>query len=700
MSEKLHPGMVAQLHRLREEQERRNSQRGLEGKLVEPSPQEVSAILGLPVDGILDLGMFDQTKIIGEGSFSTVYKATGPKEGDVAIKEFRLAVGEGETFDRKRELFQREARLYQDLGEHPQIPTLFGVGAHRSDRGSLKLYHPGLVMQYVDGLSLAQRIERGEQFSPEEIRNILLQALNPLEAIHHGNSVPRYHRDIKPENLKLSSDGKLHVLDFGSVRDEILATLGGTIGVGSLAEAHPEQFSGNPSFRTELYALGRTLYQTVIGRRLKPREKFSAEKLMQTNLDPQMKEVIALLCDPELSHGPQDVRELRTYLDGESPLEIVSSEKVIDRAEGLRKEIASLQQDKLGLYGIESTVSTMLLGGMGMVLTPVIEASIGTGLSAEESMIYGTLIGVGIGLATGPIHALRNRIRRKNLESKVDRIEAGEVEDKDKITKWEAYKFTSDLGITIALGALGYDWLTPETVSPDWYTGLVMPFAIFSPVTRIISTLALRQERLESAVKHTKPLGQKVRELVARYSSLMTFDTKYEILARLALTDDTSQMEIVYKGAWSLNKEVRKLAKDMVEEYDRTTGFSGTILNETRQRCIGSSIDETYFTMRERKRLEYLEERCVTNNTDGLTPDVLFRLVMYEHRAHRIGVLLNEMLLSLEEHGDFRDTRAYKGLFDKSQLGSFGRSGEDKRLPVISKNIVQKKIHFYKGDKQ
>lgn len=285
---------------------------------------KISAVLRIPYHEIIDLTQLEFEEKLGSGSFSDVYRATTQTQETVAVKIYHLGIGlkDANDYNKRREAFFREKRSLEDLTPTEQIPKFFGVAATPKERGKFAEFEPALIMEYIDGITLEDSIKEKKHFSSEEIRDIAEQALSPLEKIHHGNSIPRYHRDIKPANLKKSSSGLLYLLDFGSMRDEIIGSMGGTMAMGTPAYAHPQQvYAGKPTFRTELYSLGRTLYAISVGERLEEKE-YSLEKLKQTNLDTKLKEIIAALCDQDLTKGPQHVRELREWLENRVVIDV------------------------------------------------------------------------------------------------------------------------------------------------------------------------------------------------------------------------------------------------------------------------------------------------------------------------------------------------------------------------------------------
>jgi len=322
----------------RKEDERRREGEGRAGTLsttssglvlpqrVEDPVEEIRTILRVDDDTpvvVLDDYEYDELPI-GSGSFSEVYRAVNPEGLVRAIKEFRLGIGarDHRTYAERRKLFGREFRAYRSLGGHEQIPDFHAIGGRLTRDGRFRIFQPGIVMGYVDGKTLADGLKAKEEFSPDEVRDVLMQSLSPLSEIHHGNSVPRYHRDLKPANLKRSSSGRLYVLDFGEIRDSLLRTGGhsGTLDRGTLGYAHRLQLEGEPSFRTDLYSLGRVLYAIATGRDLRSSDRFERKLIDRTNLDSQMRDVIQMLCDESLG-GIQDVASLEDYL-GRKPIEV------------------------------------------------------------------------------------------------------------------------------------------------------------------------------------------------------------------------------------------------------------------------------------------------------------------------------------------------------------------------------------------
>jgi serine/threonine protein kinase len=186
-----------------------------------------------------------------------VYRARDTRlNRDVAIKV---------ALERFSERFEREARVIASLN-HPNIYTLYDVGPNY------------LVMELVEGPTLAERIHQGAIPFPEAVR-IAMQIADALEAAHEKGVI---HRDLKPGNVKIKSDGAVKVLDFGLAKaggnpmaaseDSPTLTIGETqagVILGTVAYMAPEQAKGKPvDKRADIWSFGVVLYEMLTGKRL------------------------------------------------------------------------------------------------------------------------------------------------------------------------------------------------------------------------------------------------------------------------------------------------------------------------------------------------------------------------------------------------------------------------------------------------
>jgi serine/threonine-protein kinase len=214
------------------------------------------------------LGVYDVVDQIGAGGMGEVFRARDTRLGrDVALKVLPDRV----SADRDRtSRLEREARALAALN-HSNIAAIYGLE-------DLAAAQPGeapgiaLVMEFVDGETLADRLARGP-LAREDALAIASQIADALEAAHERGIV---HRDLKPANVKITSGGVVKVLDFGLAKvlaeasdDDatLTATKAGTI-VGTPAYMAPEQAQGKPADqRADIWAFGAVLYEMLAGTR-------------------------------------------------------------------------------------------------------------------------------------------------------------------------------------------------------------------------------------------------------------------------------------------------------------------------------------------------------------------------------------------------------------------------------------------------
>jgi hypothetical protein len=151
------------------------------------------------------------------------------------------------------ELFEREAAVLRQL-EHPGVPRVFESFEVEDELG-LRFC---VVQELLPGRSLAAWIADGWHVREEQVVDIAEQALDILSYLHTRDP-PVVHRDIKPENILLGDNGKVSLVDFGSV-GLLHAQAGGAGTVaGTFGYMAPEQASGNAGPAADLYSLGATL---------------------------------------------------------------------------------------------------------------------------------------------------------------------------------------------------------------------------------------------------------------------------------------------------------------------------------------------------------------------------------------------------------------------------------------------------------
>ncbi|MES4887843.1 serine/threonine-protein kinase [Streptomyces sp. NPDC096012] len=209
--------------------------------------------------GSLIAGRYRIKNLIGRGGMGVVWLAHDENLGrDVALKTMNVDPAlTDEQRARDAERFRREAQAVARL-DHPGLATVYDLGEENGARF--------LVMQYVLGPALDDRIAEEGSLSVEETASIGVQIASVLGSVHARDVV---HRDLKGSNVVIRTDGVVKVLDFGVAAfldpDSTSLTTTGER-PGSLECMAPEQIRGQPvDARTDLYALGCLLYAMLTG---------------------------------------------------------------------------------------------------------------------------------------------------------------------------------------------------------------------------------------------------------------------------------------------------------------------------------------------------------------------------------------------------------------------------------------------------
>jgi serine/threonine protein kinase len=199
-----------------------------------------------------EIGRYSLLERIADGGMGTVYKARDTTNGEmVAIKLLR----EGD--ERAVARFEQEIAVTLQLS-HPHL--IRGL-QHGYIEGSMFF-----VMEYVDGITLGERIEQQGRLVEKEAINLIVQVAGALHYMHFKGVI---HRDVKPDNILLSRSGNAKLADLGLIKNtglDLSLTRSAT-GLGSPNFMAPEQFSDakDATAAYDVYSLGATLYMAVTG---------------------------------------------------------------------------------------------------------------------------------------------------------------------------------------------------------------------------------------------------------------------------------------------------------------------------------------------------------------------------------------------------------------------------------------------------
>ena len=205
-------------------------------------------------------GRYRLVQVVGRGGMGAVWQAHDTLLGrDVAVKQIWIPGADDELADPGVPLVRRALREAQAAARlrHPGVVVVYDVVTERG--------RPWLVMELVNGRSLARAIAEHGLLTEQETARVGLRVLEALQVAHRAGII---HRDVKPANIMLEDTGRVVLTDFGiAVIDDATALTATGQMVGSPAYLAPERINGRPAAAaSDLWALGVTLYTAVTGR--------------------------------------------------------------------------------------------------------------------------------------------------------------------------------------------------------------------------------------------------------------------------------------------------------------------------------------------------------------------------------------------------------------------------------------------------
>lgn len=200
---------------------------------------------------------------LGQGGFGRTFVARDehlPGRHRCVVKQLKPQATDPLTLKAARRLFETEAQVLYQLGNHDQIPRLFAYFEENKE-----FY---LVQELIDGDNLSKEFAPGQKLSEHGVISLLREILEILEFVHQQNVI---HRDVNPRNLiRCKQDDKLVLIDFGAVKQVSTQIINGgktsfTIAIGTPGYRPSEQANGNPRLSSDIYAVGMLGIQALTG---------------------------------------------------------------------------------------------------------------------------------------------------------------------------------------------------------------------------------------------------------------------------------------------------------------------------------------------------------------------------------------------------------------------------------------------------
>jgi serine/threonine-protein kinase len=248
----------------------------------------------MQLEGYTDLAQ------IGRGGMATIYRAHQTSLNRTVAIKFLSAE---HLWDRQaQELFDQESLVIAQLN-HPNIIHIF-------DRGFTAGGRPYFVMEYVQGQTLAEKIQ--QTTLPPLARVMLSMQISSGLAYAHKNGV--IHRDIKPANLLIDDEGHLRILDFGIAWLNARGNPDGNEVLGTPDYMSPEQFTAPASVSplSDVYSLGAVMYQLFLGK--KHVDDIKNWQASLVSLQPKLAELIQQCLEIEPANRPASAEEVRLRL--------------------------------------------------------------------------------------------------------------------------------------------------------------------------------------------------------------------------------------------------------------------------------------------------------------------------------------------------------------------------------------------------
>ena len=310
-------------------------------------------------------------EVLGRGGSGTTYSAKlleqpsqVPSESSsqpiVAIKALPL---QGLTDWEPIECFETEVQVLAKL-DHPAIPKY--LEHFYIDTPQNRIFC--IVQEFAEGQSLAERVKQGWRVTEKEVQQIAEQLLEILIYLHE-QSPALIHRDIKPENVIYRDDGKVLLVDFGSVQEAYYSTItGDKKTAGTFGYMAPEQFMGRAEPTSDLYGLGATLVFLLTHR--SPADlpvdnlRLDFRKCVSSGISERFLDWLEGLLEPDLADRYDSAKKAQQALQNKLTKIEISNFKIDSLDESVRRSTQYLRYIGLSIaWMIASAIAAALISG-------------------------------------------------------------------------------------------------------------------------------------------------------------------------------------------------------------------------------------------------------------------------------------------------------------------------------------------------
>jgi uncharacterized protein (TIGR02145 family) len=420
------------------------------------------------------IGKYKITRLIGEGGMASVYEAEHEMLGTkVAIKVLNPILSANAQI---KERFRNEAKLMASL-DHPNITKVIDFDEQYQQLS--------IVMEYLNGEDLNQKIKRKGPLSEKEIMDVFTQTLSAFQYAHEKGIV---HRDIKPSNIFILPNGHVKILDFGIAKlfgqgNEMTQT--GTQ-MGTPIYMSPEQVKADKSIdhRSDIYSLGVTMFFAINGKppynsdtdsQFDIFNKIVYEPLPEFTRNSNLNELVRKACQKDREIRFQSCEELLQTLKMVASATVESSEreKTILSKRAIEKTLIETNLDENNT--IEKNLAKTSVNEKSK---PIIS---NTNRSFNNNIIY-YVIGVVL-VIIGVVFYLNNNGSTQNEYEKVDQASgittAKDAASEEKVTLKNDFNLLDQNGNEIDTVRLGTQiWASKNLNVDKFLNGDKIPHAI------------------------------------------------------------------------------------------------------------------------------------------------------------------------------------------------------------------------------